>query len=202
MARFKNSLTSRHIQNGLNNTPRLMLCFLAIALAVNVVYSIKQSMSFSTIVGTSMNPVLNMGDLITNEKISPSEVKLGDIIIYRMPTPERERYQSLPLIAHRVIEITNTTAAGLIYRTKGDNNPVVDPWSVRNGDLVGKVGQQIPYFGFPALFLQDSSSRVLAFLALFLFILNLYNLGARVGATGGRKSGNRLGIYVRREAMD
>ena len=201
MARLKNSPTPGHIQDGLSNTPRVMLCFLVIALAVNAFYFIKQPMPFSTIVGASMNPVLNMGDLVTNEKVSPSEVKVGDIIIYRMPAPERERYRSLPLIAHRVVEIKNTMTAGLVYRTKGDNNTAVDPWSVRDYDLVGKVGRQIPYLGFPVLFLQDGSGRVLALLALFLFILNLYYLGVRAGTAGCRKVGKRPGIYVRREVV-
>ncbi len=47
---------------------RAILFFLAIALVGGVFYFIKQPMPFSAIVGTSMNPVLNTGDLITNEE--------------------------------------------------------------------------------------------------------------------------------------
>jgi len=139
---------------------RAILFPLTIALVIAVFYFTKQPMPFSAIVGTSMNPVLNMEDLITNEQISPSEVEVGDIIIYRIPPPTQTYYKCPPVVAHRVVEIKNITT-GLIYRTKGDNNPSEDPWSVRDCDLMGKVDQQIPYLGFPILFLQSSSGEFL-----------------------------------------
>ena len=147
--------------------------FFTIALIIAVFYFIKRPTPFSAIVGTSMNPVLNTGDLITNEEILPSEVAVGDIIVYRIPPLLQKYYKCLPVVAHRVIEIKDTTT-GLIYRTRGDNNPREDPWSVRDCDLIGKVDQQIPYLGFPILFLRSSSGRVFALITVFLFALNFY----------------------------
>ncbi len=177
----------------LTNIKQAILLFLAIALVITAFYFVKHSMPFSVIVGTSMNPVLNTGDLITNEEISPSEVAVGDIIAYRIPPMLQKYYKCLPVVAHRVIEIKDTTT-GLIYRTKGDNNPREDPWSVRDCDLIGKVDQQIPYLGFPILFLQSSSGRLFALIAVFLFALNFYT-GTLVGAGG--KENRRYEVHGR-----
>ena len=151
---------------------RAILFFLAIALVITGFYFVKHPMPFSVIVGTSMNPVLKMGALITNEEIPPSEVKVGDIIVYRMPPLTQKYYKCLPVIAHRVVEVRDTTA-GLIYRTKGDNNSIEDPWSVRDCDLIGKVDQQIPYLGFPILFMQNNSGLIFAPIAVFLLVFIL-----------------------------
>ena len=45
------------------------LFFLAIVLVIAGFYFVKQPIPFSPIVGTSMNPALRTGDLITSEEI-------------------------------------------------------------------------------------------------------------------------------------
>ncbi len=193
MARLMDSLTLRHIKNILSNTQQAILLLLTIVLVITVFYFVKHPISFLAVVGTSMNPVLNTGDLITNEEILPSEVAVGDIIVYRIPPLLQKYYKCLPVVAHRVIEIKDTTT-GLIYRTRGDNNPSEDPWSVRDCDLIGRVGQQIPYLGFPILFLQSSSGRVFALITGFLFALNFY-ASTLVGA--GVKENRRYKVHGR-----
>ena len=61
---------------------RGILFLLATALLIAVFYFIKQPMPFVPIAGKSMQPELKIGDLITYEEISPSEVKVGDTVIY------------------------------------------------------------------------------------------------------------------------
>ena len=148
---------------------RATLFLLAIVLIIAAPRFIKQPMPFAPVTGISMTPVFKEGDLITYEKISPSEVEVGDIISYRIPPLTQKYYNSPPVIAHRVVEIKDTTT-GLIYRTKGDNNPREDPWSVRDFDLIGKVDQQIPYLGFLILFLQSTPGRIFALIAMFLLV--------------------------------
>jgi len=152
---------------------RAILLLLAIVLIVVAPYFIKPTMTFGLITGISMNPVLKEGDIITYEEISPSAVKVGDIIVYRIPLLTRKLYNCPPIVAHRVVEIKDA-AKGLHYRTKGDNSPASDPWSVRPCDLVGKVSRQISYLGFTLLFLQSRPGLIFIITTLFASALCLY----------------------------
>lgn len=152
---------------------RAILLFLAIVLIVVAPYFIKPTMRFGLVTGISMNPVLKEGDIITYEEIPPSEVKVGDIIVYRIPTLTRKHYNCPPIIAHRVVEIRDA-AIGLHYRTKGDNSLAPDPWSVRPCDLIGKVSRQISYLGFTLLFLQSRTGLTSIIITLFVSALCLY----------------------------
>ena len=130
------------------------------------------TMPFEPIIGTSMEPELRTGDLVMIESVAPSEVEVGDIIVYGSSLSDQEFYKRQPLIVHRVVEIEDTTI-GLIYRTKGDNNPGQDPWSVRPQDLKGKVEKQIPYLGFFLLFLGSNQGLISIIIALCLYTLYL-----------------------------
>lgn len=146
---------------------------LAVALIIAAPHFIKQPMPFAPVTGTSMAPVLREGDLIKYKKASPSELEVGDIIVYRIP-PLVQKYSDCPsVVTHRVVEIRGTTA-GLYYRTKGDNNPAQDPWSVEYGDVIGKVSQRISYLGFPLLFLKSRSGLILIVIMFFASALCFY----------------------------
>lgn len=132
---------------------RAILLLLVIVFITVVPHFIKQSMPFAPVTGTSMAPVLKEGDLITYEKISPNDVEVGDIIAYSVPPLTQRYYDCPPVVVHRVVD--RDTNRGLHYRTKGDNNPAQDPWSVRYCDIIGKVSQRISYLGFSILFLKS-----------------------------------------------
>ncbi len=144
---------------------------LIIAACVAGFLSIRGTMPFMPVFGTSMEPELHTGNLILIEKISPSEVKVGDIIIFTIPAAVREYYNYPPVIAHRVKEIR--TEPSLTFRTKGDNTGE-DPFTVRPQDLRGTVSQQIPYAGFPLLFFQSYQGLIFIIIALSLFAFYLY----------------------------
>ena len=133
---------------------RAVLFLLAIVIIIAAPHFIKQQLPFMSVTGISMTPVLEEGDLVIYERISPHDVKVGDIIIYNIPLLNQGYFDSTPVVAHRVVEIRET-AAGLLYRTMGDNNPARDPWSVRQCDIIGKVSQRISYLGFPFLFFKS-----------------------------------------------
>ena len=79
-------------------------------------------------------------------------IKEGDIIVYSVPRMIREYYSYPPVVSHRVIKI-NKDVNLLSFRTKGDNTGE-DPFSVQASNVLGIVGDQVPYLGFPLLFLQ------------------------------------------------
>ena len=122
--------------------------------------------------GTSMEPELEEGNLILIEEVSPSEVKVGDIIVFTIPAAVREHYNYPPVLAHRVIRVD--TRYGITFRTQGDNTAGEDPFTVRAEDLMGTVSQQIPYLGFPLLFMQSDLGLIFIIIGLFLLALYLY----------------------------
>jgi len=134
--------------------------------------SIRGTMPFMPVFGTSMEPELKAGNVILIEEVSPSEVKVDDIIVFSIPAAVREYYNYPPVVAHRVIKV-RTSETGLTFRTKGDNTGE-DPFTVRPQDLRGMVSQQIPYLGFPFLFFQSNQGLIFIIIALCLFALYLY----------------------------
>lgn len=132
------------------------------------------------IYGVSMQPVYHAGDLIWTEEIQPEDVKVGDIIAFRVPAAVREAYNYPATVAHRVVKINSDH--GITYRTKGDNSGE-DPFTVRPQDLLGKVNQHIPYMGFPLLFLQSQQGLIFSIIALILLALYLYASELNQGVT-------------------
>ncbi|MFB0559414.1 MAG: signal peptidase I [Dehalococcoidales bacterium] len=134
--------------------------------------SIRGVMPFMSIYGTSMEPELQAGNLILIEEVPPSDVEVGDIIVFTIPAAVREHYNYPTIIAHRVIEV-RTSERGVTFRTKGDNTGE-DPFSVRPQDLRGTVSRQIPYLGFPLLFFQSRQGLIFIIVALGLLAFYLY----------------------------
>jgi len=80
----------------------------------------------------SMDPLIDAGaNGIEIKPKSTDELKKGDIIAFRTP------YAS-GIIIHRIAE-TGSDDNGWYAKTKGDNNPTVDPGKVRFKDITGVV---------------------------------------------------------------
>ena len=135
--------------------------------------AIRGLMPFMPVFGTSMEPELQAGNLILIKEISPSEVKVGDIIAYNVPAMVREYYNYPLVVVHRVTEV-RTTELGIAFRTKGDNTAGEDPFIVLAQDLRGQVSKQIPYLGFPLLFLHSKQGLTFIIVGLCLFTLYLF----------------------------
>lgn len=133
--------------------------------------SIRGTMPFMPILGSSMEPALPSGSLLMIEPVDAEDVEVGDIIIYNVPSMIRQYYNYPPVIAHRVKEIK--TYPWLGFRTKGDNTGE-DPFTVRPQDLRGTVGDQIPYLGLPLLFFQSQQGLIFVIVALSLLAFFLY----------------------------
>ncbi|WP_168168831.1 signal peptidase I [Methanopyrus sp. SNP6] len=91
-----------------------------------------------TVISESMYPYYNVGDVLLVVGVPYRDIKVGDVIVYRLPG------KPIPIV-HRVIA---KTPEGVI--TKGDNNPLPDPWCpIRPKEISGKVVLRIPYVGYP-----------------------------------------------------
>jgi signal peptidase len=100
------------------------------------------------IMSNSMVPVFSRGAMVIVEKVDAMDVRVGDIIQYK--TTER-------MITHRVIEI-DTTDDGTgerVYITQGDNSPNPDEKPVQLAQVVGIIRAQIPYVGYPTVWLRE-----------------------------------------------
>lgn len=102
---------------------------------------------YPSVVATgSMEPMIKPGDVILIKKIGDEEVKTGEVIQFKRDDI---------LITHRVVKIVDD-AAGLRYRTKGDNNPSEDLRLVKPEEIKGKVVKVVPKIGWPTLLLKQN----------------------------------------------
>lgn len=158
----------------LRGVKRALALVFIIAVCVAGFLSIRGTMPFIPVLGVSMEPVLHAGDMIVTKEVSPSDVKVGDIIVYTIPQAVREYYDYPPVIAHRVIDVRQSEGGGVTFRTKGDNSGE-DPFTVRPQDLRGQVSKQVRYLGFPLLFFQSQQGLIFVVVALSLLTLYLYS---------------------------
>ena len=149
----------------------MLACLVGLVIAGFVV--LRGAVPFMPVFGTSMEPALKAGNIVTIKEVSPSEVKVGDIIVFEVPEAVREYYNYPAVVAHRVIKV-NDNAGFITFRTKGDTTGE-DPFTVRAIDLRGRVGQQIPYVGFALLFLQSRQGLIFIIVGLSLLAFYLYN---------------------------
>lgn len=96
-----------------------LIGILVLLVVINVV--LRESMTdfspFAVVRGNSMYPLLREGDIIIIERKDPSEIKIGDIVVYRSLRGG--------LIVHRVTEIIVVDET-YYFKTKGDNNSLDD----------------------------------------------------------------------------
>jgi signal peptidase I len=135
--------------------------------------SIRGSMPFMPVFGSSMEPALQSGSLLIIKPVEVTEIQEGDIIVYNVPRYFREYYDYPPIIAHRIIEVSEDHL-GLCFQTKGDNASI-DPFVIRPQDIRGTFSSQISYFGFPFLFFQSEPGAIFVIFVIVLLIIFLYS---------------------------
>jgi signal peptidase len=95
--------------------------------------------------GVSMLPLLRTGDIVITRDVSPSEVRVGDIVRFRY-------HEDRASIVHRVTEIREEEGRR-IFVTKGDNNNALDlPWD--ESHLEGKAILVIRKVGLASIYLR------------------------------------------------
>ncbi len=130
------------------------------------------------IVSGSMTGTYDRGSLVVDEVVPVAQLKVGDVITYRPPAGDH-------VITHRIAWIGHDQQGGRLYRTKGDANPVADPWTFRlDQPRQARVRFGVPYvgFGLAALGRRDVRMLVIALPALLIAAFNLAGLWRRLGA--------------------
>lgn len=105
----------------------------------------EQSPLFSTyvIVTPSMVPTIKIDDAIVVKRVDNDKYKVGDIITF---ASKDTNYEGLA-VTHRIVEKHKLDDKTSVYTTKGDNNQVIDPVSVKTDAIYGKVLFKVPKVG-------------------------------------------------------
>lgn len=85
----------------------------------------------------SMEPKYPVGSLIFVKEENPEELKVGDVITYRLSEDT--------VVTHRIVEINKEEQT---ITTKGDANSSNDGSPIPYSEIVGKAHFSIPYLGF------------------------------------------------------
>ena len=100
--------------------------------------SLGGSVTYLVIRGNSMEPSYHGGDLVLVR--TTAEYRIADIVAYRVPSGD---IGAGHLVIHRIAG----GDGGAGYLLRGDNNPSVDPWMPRDGDIAGRAWIVIPGIG-------------------------------------------------------
>ncbi len=96
----------------------------------------------ATMLTGSMEPGIMVGDVVVTAERPVADVAVGDVITYHIPI-EDHRVET-----HRITEVIRGEDGSVAVRTKGDNNPNVDPWvATLEGESVWEVQAVIPQVG-------------------------------------------------------
>lgn len=127
---------------------KITFCIILILISIILLnfISIKSDKAFNsigfrtyTILTGSMYPNINPGDIVVVENKNKTSLNKNDIITFKANNT---------VITHRIVDIKDST-----YITKGDNNDVIDPFTINYKDILGKVIFKIPKIGYLLEFL-------------------------------------------------
>ena len=129
------------------------------------------------ITGSSMGGSLGVGAIAFEEVVPVNDLRVGDVITYQPPADSGIDH----LVTHRIVNIQ-----GDVYRTQGDANPDVDPWTFQlTSTSQSRVTFAVPYVGYVFIALQDRFLRMLL-IGLPASVIALISLVQLIGAVRRR----------------
>jgi len=115
----------------------------------------------------SMDPTIQVDDLIFVRKVDAAQLQVRDIIAYQPAG-------STTVVTHRITDVFDERGATM-FKTKGDWNNVEDLEPVHYNQVVGLYFHRMPGVGRIAMFLQQPVGMVI-FVAVPLVLFLLYDL--------------------------
>ena len=104
------------------------------------------------VVSNSMQPTLNIGDVIIVQGVSAAQINAnyinGNIVVFKSP----RHYDPNFRIVHRAVNKVQNHDGTWTITTHGDNNPIGSNEEFNETDLIGKVIAKIPYVGNFSIF--------------------------------------------------
>ena len=147
-----------------------LLITLVLETYLGAVYISNNFTPFMIVTTGSMEPTIMVGDLIYVKGVPADELQVGDIITFIPPSD----YVRGARITHRIISI-EYTKDDILFKTQGDNNPSVDPWTVASGDIIGRQSGIVKGLGGFFLWVKTPAGMATlgAILVLYMFWPNI-----------------------------
>ena len=112
--------------------------------------------------GGSMEPAIPIGSLAVATRTDAMTVAVGDVVTIRA--------DSGVIVTHRVSRVVDLSERRF-FEMKGDANQSPDGALVPARELVGAVGQYVPYAGYAQVFLSTLPGMIAAFSVLGVLLL-------------------------------
>lgn len=112
------------------------------------------------IISGSMQPEINVGDIVIVKEVGIDTLKEGDVISFR---------QGQNIITHRISTIKNENGK-IRLETKGDSNNVKDTSFTTENEIEGKVIYKIPQIGKISLLLHGKMALFLILVLTYIYI--------------------------------
>ena len=123
---------------------------------------------FYVVSSGSMEPVLNIGDvLIVRDGSTFEKVERGDIIVFNRPQIHDR------VIVHRVVDIRESSER--VLTTKGDANPASIPgtdFPITKKDYIGEVVYVTPKIGYVTKYLSPPTNYIIIAMILAILFFN------------------------------
>ena len=151
----------------------LPLILLIIAFLCNIIFQILVQKNgkldfwgykFSIVMTGTMQPDINIGDIIIEKKVTQNEIQVGDMISYNIAGTNTS-------ITHKVTKVINENGEKS-FKTKGNNYNFEDPELVHYDMIEGKICKSITGLGvvIPYIF-SKTGLAILAFIILTCYFM-------------------------------
>lgn len=126
------------------NIIRDTLCAIAILVILAAIGCFAFKIKPATVMSNSMHPTFEVGSVVfIDQKASIGNgIEIGDPIAFEINDN---------FITHRLVEEKLVSEGGIMEKqlvTKGDNVETVDPWPLKEDQVIGKVIFNIPFIGY------------------------------------------------------
>jgi signal peptidase len=150
-----------------------LACVLVMLFAIAFIVPAAFGYQRYVITGSSMEGSLGVGSVVFEDVVPVADLRVGDVITYQPPADAGVDQ----LVTHRIVSIE-----GDVFRTKGDANADVDPWTFQlTSTSQSRVAYSVPYVGYVFIALQDRAMRMV-FIGVPAGIVALVSLGQLVRA--------------------
>jgi signal peptidase I len=167
----------------------LVACFV---LAAGVLLPAVLGYQRYVITSGSMTGTYDRGSIVYAEEVPTASLRVGDVITYRPPRP----MGGGGLVTHRIVWIGRDRSGTRAFRTRGDANPVADPWRFTlDHPTQARVAFYVPYVGYALAALAIRQVRMLAIglPALLVALAVLARLWSQAGEELRRRQAAALG---------
>jgi len=165
-----------------------LLYYVVSAKIVSQKAGIVPKISLYTIISGSMEPSINVFDIILDVRIDdPSLIKVGDVITFNSTSSISKG----KIVTHRVMDIKKVNDK-YEFVTKGDNNLSADSDTAKEDNLIGKTVLKIPKLGYIQWFILSKIGWIILILlpALGIIVYDVMKLFNIMGVNENAKDIN------------